>query len=241
MNYGFAFEDIADSLVLDAVDHAERYNAQLYHVVAAQADLRGRDVLDVGSGRGGGASYIQRYLHPATTTGLDLAESVTAFCRRTYAGVGGLNFVSGDAMNMPFDDNSFDVVINVESAHCYDDVQRFLREAKRVLRPGGVLLCTDFTAPGRQSVFDWRAAGFGAARQTDITAGVVRALQVDDARRKQEIIDHVPFGLRWLGNLWSGRPGSWIYDDFVTGRRRYIVLSLAPEAAAGALPQTAIA
>jgi len=240
MNYGYAFEDAADNLVLDAADHAERYNAQLYHLVASQTDLTGRDVLDVGSGRGGGASYVHRYLRPSTTTGLDLAESATAFCRRTYADITGLGFVAGDAMNMPFEDDSFDAVINVESAHCYAEPQAFLREVQRVLRPGGIFLFTDFTVPCKRSEMDWEEAGFDTRAVLDVTEGVVRALYVDDARRKQEIMDHVPFGLRWAANLWSGRPGSWIYDDFVKGRRNYIVVCLTAKAATLALPESAL-
>jgi ubiquinone/menaquinone biosynthesis C-methylase UbiE len=230
MNYGYAFAEESDSLVLDAADHAERYNAQLYHVVASQVPVAGRDVLDVGSGRGGGASYIQRYLKPSSTTGMDLADSAVQFCQRAYHVVSGLSFVQGDAMRMPFEDESFDVVINVESAHCYPDKAAFLTEVARVLRPGGVFLFTDFTVPGKPSGLDWGAAGFAGISTTDVTEGIVRALTIDDARREQEIVDHVPFGLRWLGNLWSGRPGSWIYRDFVEGRRSYIVCSLAKEA-----------
>lgn len=232
MNYGYAPENEADNLVVEAADRAELYNAQLYHLVASQAELDGCDLLDVGSGRGGGASFVQRYLRPRSTTGMDLADSAVRFCKHTYRDVAGLDFVQGDAMNMPFDDESFDVVINVESAHCYPDRAAFLREVFRVLRPGGLFLCTDFTVPGNSSELDWQGAGFSDMKQMDVTDGIVRALTVDDARRKQEIVAHVPFGLRWLGYLWSGRPGSWIYRDFVEGRRSYMVYRLSKDAVA---------
>jgi ubiquinone/menaquinone biosynthesis C-methylase UbiE len=45
--------------------------------------------------------------------------------------------VHGDAENLPFPQVSFDAVINVESAHCYGSIERFLAEVHRVLRPGG--------------------------------------------------------------------------------------------------------
>ena len=49
----------------------------------------------------------------------------------------------GDAENLPFEDNSFDAIINVESSHCYGNVEQFLREVHRVLRPGGDFLFVD--------------------------------------------------------------------------------------------------
>jgi SAM-dependent methyltransferase len=46
----------------------------------------------------------------------------------------GLKFVPGDAEFLPFANNRFDVVINVESSHCYRSMQSFIRQAFRVLK-----------------------------------------------------------------------------------------------------------
>lgn len=222
MNYGYAFDE-GDEIQLRPEDERERYCAQLYHIVAAQADLTGGQVLDVGSGRGGGASYVHRYLGPASTTGMDLAESAVAFCQRVYAGIPGLDYRAGDAMAMPFADASFDAVINVESSHCYPDRAAFFAEVLRVLKPGGSFLYTDFTKPDQPEDRAIDDAGFASITERDVTPGIVRALDADDQRRREDIRRQIPFGLRWLGNLWSGRPGSWIYRDFANGRRKYIV------------------
>ncbi len=56
----------------------------------------------------------------------------------------GLDFVHGDAENLPFPDESFDAVVNVEASHIYPHFDRFLSEVKRVLRPGGHFLHVDF-------------------------------------------------------------------------------------------------
>ena len=45
-------------------------------------DLRDRDVLEVGSGRGGGASYISRYLQPRSMTGMDFCQEAVDLCNR---------------------------------------------------------------------------------------------------------------------------------------------------------------
>src|SRR5262245_29330717 len=74
MNYGFA-EEGSPGLELDAADEANRYCIQLYQHVAGAVDLAGCNVLEVGSGRGGGASFVKRYLRPAQMIGLDLSEN----------------------------------------------------------------------------------------------------------------------------------------------------------------------
>ncbi len=62
MNYGYYDEDL--SIKLDPEEEEERYPAQLYHHIASQENLLDKKVLEVGSGRGGGSSYICKYLRP---------------------------------------------------------------------------------------------------------------------------------------------------------------------------------
>jgi len=50
-----------------------------------------------------------------------------------------LTFVEANAEELPFEDSSVDVLVNIESSHTYPDLGRFLHEAARVLRPGGAL------------------------------------------------------------------------------------------------------
>ena len=49
----------------------------------------------------------------------------------------------GDADNLPFADQSFDAVINIEASHCYPRLSHFLADVARVLRPGGHFLYVD--------------------------------------------------------------------------------------------------
>ncbi|MGB3177124.1 MAG: class I SAM-dependent methyltransferase [Albidovulum sp.] len=228
MNYGFAADDLAPPVSLRPEDKAEHYCSQLYHAVASQVDLSGAQVLDVGSGRGGGASYVHRYLRPKRTVGCDFAHSAIKFCENTYSHIPGLEFREGNAMALPFADSSFDVVLNVESSHCYPDRPAFLREVFRVLRPGGHFLYTDFTPPQIDPIasdagirVDLTTTGFLAIDGVDITQNIVRGLDRDSARRIREIGRRFPWGTRRMAQMWAGTVDSWIYRDFQTGARAY--------------------
>ena len=223
MNYGFDFDDPSQRPTLLPTDEAERYCAQLYHVVASQVDLTGKRVLDVGSGRGGGPSYIHRYLGPRQTIGLDWAESAMGFCTKVHAGIAGLEYKAGDAQNLPFAAAKFDVVTNVESAHCYSDAARFYAEAWRVLKPGGHLLYADFGPSGCHHTIlsDLADAGFQITTCRDITANILRGLRLDHDRRHAGIQKRFPRGTKRLAGLWAGTKGSVIFRDFDSGAREY--------------------
>ena len=148
-------EDPPMDLPLTASDEPNRIHINLYHRTATQADLSGKRVLEVSCGRGGGASYLMRTQHPAFYTGLDLNPNGIAFCQKTHK-LPGLNFLEGNAEELPFDDQSFDAVLNVEASHLFLQFPRFLAEVARVLRPGGDFLYTDVRPQVRFA--EWEAA-----------------------------------------------------------------------------------
>lgn len=106
LNYGYE-EDPPMGVPLSLSDEPNRFFIQLYHRTATQVDLKDKQVLEVGCGHGGGASYITRALHPASYTGLDLNPVGIDFCRKRH-NLDGLEFVVGDAENVCFPDQSFD-------------------------------------------------------------------------------------------------------------------------------------
>jgi SAM-dependent methyltransferase len=144
-NFGYE-EDPPMGLPLSPSDEPDRYCIQLYHVTASQTDLTGKRLLEVSCGAGGGASYIMRNLGPASYTGLDLNPASIDMCRERHR-LRGLDFVRGNAQNLPFPDQTFDAVINVEASHQYPDFPRFLDEVARVLRPGGHFMYADSRRP----------------------------------------------------------------------------------------------
>lgn len=180
MNYGYAWEDRESAPVLDLEDEQYRLSYQLYHHMASKVPMENKYVLEVGSGRGGGASLLYKYLCPARMTGIDYSREAVRLCRKNYP-AGRLEFIQGDAEHLPLPDDSYDVILNVESSHCYGSVPAFLNEAVRVLKPGGHFLLTDIRYRKdlpelRQHVF---SSSLTVLEEVEITDHVVHALEMD--------------------------------------------------------------
>lgn len=215
MNYGYAPDSASEKPALETDDEVNRYCIQLYHHVAGAVDLHGLKVLEVGSGRGGGAHYIKRYLQPDHMLGVDFSDKAVSLCQAHYH-VEGLSFVPGDAENLPFDDESFDAVVNVESSHCYSSMDTFLAQVKRVLRPGGHFLFADFRNRGQIEALDaqLRRSGLNRIRHKDITPNVVEALDADHDHRIAQIRRGAPKILDKLLQEFAGTKGAGIYEAF---------------------------
>jgi len=210
MNYGWASLDpAAQKLTLRPGDEPNRYCIQLYHRVASAIDLRGLDVLEVGCGRGGGASYVMHYLAPRSLMGLDLAAKAITFCRQHYA-IPELTFVRGRAEALELDEGTFDVVVNVESSHCYTAMGRFLSGVHRVLKPGGHFLFADLRHKEHVNMLrqQLKDSGLTLLEEENINANVIKALELDDARKHALIERQVPKILRPLFNEFAGMEGT---------------------------------
>lgn len=224
MNYGFASLDpSAPGPRLDPEDEPYRPYIQLYEHLTRNVSLEGRDVLEVGCGRGGGASYLMRYLRPASLTALDVVAGAVAFSQVRHA-ISGLHFLQGDAEAIPLPDDAFDVVLNVESCHCYSSMPFFLAEVSRVLRRGGLLLVADFWPAKDVATFrrHLAAAGFACMREQVITPNVLRALDEDHGRKAALINAHVFPLFRGLFARAVALKGTDMYEAFRRGEFEYL-------------------
>lgn len=215
MNYGYL--PPGEPFPLAADDEPDRAFIGLYQQAIDGLPTAGARVLEVGSGRGGGARYIARYGAPATMIGLDYSPEAVRLARRQGADTPSLSFEAGDAEALPFPDGSFDIVVNIESSHCYADVPRFAREVARVLKPGGWFTFADMRAPGMldQLGRDLGVPGLTLAAATDLTPGVLAALDAME-QRKRERIARVRFMRRFLGEF-AGVQGSLLYQGLSHG------------------------
>lgn len=141
MNYGYNEKE--HEVHLDHHHEPNRYSVQLYHHLTHGIEVAGKDIVEIGCGRGGGLHYLTRTFAPKTALGIDLEERAVKFSNKFYK-IDNLKFKQGDAQNLSLDTNSCDIVFNVESSHRYPDFKLFLKEVYRILRPGGHFLITDF-------------------------------------------------------------------------------------------------
>lgn len=101
-------------------------------------------VLDVGCGTGAVLALLHEKYPDRRYVGLDLTPEMIEVARTKVAP--GMEFVVGDAENLPFDEASFDAVLCSNSFHHYPNPAAFLAGALRVLRPGGRLILCDYTS-----------------------------------------------------------------------------------------------
>ena len=231
MNYGF--DDPTDELALQPRDEKNRYFIQLYANVLGQAgSVAGRDVLEVGCGRGGGSEWVARTQGVKSVIGVDLAGSAIKLCRARHQ-ASNLTFVQGDAEKLPFPDGSFDVVLNVESCHHYPSLLTFFHEVDRVLRPEG-FFCVAFYGEQagvqrfRQALMD---TTLQVVKSTNITPHVVKALKESNEMKTALIRQHTPWYLTPMMNFFAGVEGSEIHRGFVEGRLTYVTTLIRKPAA----------
>jgi SAM-dependent methyltransferase len=171
----------------------------------ALIDLKPGDVvLDLGSGGGIDVLLSARRVAPGGKAyGLDMTGDMLALARENQrkAGVENVEFLKGEIENIPLPGNSVDVVISNCVINLSADKDRVLREAFRVLKPGGRFAVSDIVVRGavpdavRQRMLLWVGCIAGALEEqdyrarliaagfTDVTIEPTRIYNVEDARQ----------------------------------------------------------
>tara|TARA_B100000795_G_scaffold224729_1_gene180230 strand:- start:157 stop:966 length:810 start_codon:yes stop_codon:yes gene_type:complete len=221
MNYGYFSEEL--SLTLNKEDEKDRYSIQLYHHVASQIDLKGLKVLEVGSGRGGGSAYISKYLDVSEMFGVDISPTAVELCNKIY-NINNLTFKLGDSENLPFDDNTFDAIVNIESSHCYASMSNFLKEAKRVLKPGGSFLFCDLRRKEylEEMLKTINTNGFKVIEKKDITPNIIEAsIKMTHARKEAIKNLKVESWFKKILESFAATDGSKVHQSFKDGYMKY--------------------
>jgi SAM-dependent methyltransferase len=165
--------------------------------------IPGETVLDLGSGGGIDVLLSARRVGPTGKAyGLDMTDEMRALANenKRKAGAENVEFLKGEIENIPLPDNSADVVISNCVINLSADKDRVLREAFRVLKPGGRLAVSDVVTRGeiapavRQSVLLWVGCIAGALEENEYRAKLsaagferieiepTRIYRVEDAR-----------------------------------------------------------
>jgi len=142
---GIALDSVSQD-ILQEHDQDHFGGVEANDILADKAGIERRHhVLDVCSGMGGPARYLAQRIG-CRVTGLDLTRSrydsairLTRLAKLAHL----VDFRLGDALHMPFEDGSFDVVIGQEAWCHVPDKARLIAECARVVKPGGAIAFTD--------------------------------------------------------------------------------------------------
>jgi SAM-dependent methyltransferase len=144
----------------------------------------GETVLDLGSGGGIDVLLSAKRVGPAGKAyGLDMTDDMLALARENQrqAGVENVEFLKGEIENIPLAENSVDVVISNCVINLSADKDRVLREAFRVLKPGGRFAVSDVVVRGevpeevRKSMLLWVGCVAGALEEQEYKAKLAKA------------------------------------------------------------------
>jgi len=144
----------------------------------------GETVLDLGSGGGIDVLLSAKRVGPTGKAyGLDMTDEMLALARENQrkAGVTNVEFLKGEIENIPLPDNSVDVVISNCVINLSADKGRVLREAFRVLKPGGRFAVSDVVLRGevpdevRKSVLLWVGCIAGALQDSEYVSALAEA------------------------------------------------------------------
>jgi arsenite methyltransferase len=151
----------------------------------ALAELKaGETVLDLGSGGGIDVLLSARRVGPTGKAyGLDMTDEMLALARENQrkAGVENVEFLKGEIEHVPLPDNSVDVVISNCVINLSGDKDRVLREAFRVLKPGGRFAVSDVVTRGdvpaevRENMLLWVGCIAGALQDWEYVAKLAKA------------------------------------------------------------------
>lgn len=216
MNYGY-MPEVDEPFSLEEHDEPDRAFIGLYHQAIEGLELSGKSVLEVGCGRGGGSSYIARYYDCGQVVGGDFSSSTVSVAKKLNKGVTTLSFETADAENLPFADDSFDVVINIESSHCYSNVPSFIDEVARILKPEGIFSWADLRGRTMTDKLeaDIKHENLSLIHQNELTPGVIRALRFM-SDKKQEQIKKTPFFKRFMSEF-AATEGTTLFKGFQNG------------------------
>ncbi|MGD0681380.1 MAG: arsenite methyltransferase [Terracidiphilus sp.] len=182
-----------DPITTNLYDEAEKSGLPANAVLAslgcgnptALIELKaGETVLDLGSGGGIDVLLSAKRVGPkGKAYGLDMTDDMLALARENQrqAGVENVEFLKGEIESIPLPDNSVDVVISNCVINLSADKDRVLREAFRVLRPGGRFAVSDVVVRGevpdevRKSMLLWAGCVAGALEEQEYTSKLAAA------------------------------------------------------------------
>ena len=126
----------------------EQHKVWRKHVMSTMNVQKGSKALDVCCGTADWTIALSEAVgSKGQVTGLDFSENMLEVGKQKTASLENIQLVHGDAMNLPFDDNSFDYVTIGFGLRNVPDYLSALKEMHRVLKPGGMVVCLETSQP----------------------------------------------------------------------------------------------
>ncbi len=113
------------------------YGEHIVRYESVSPFVKDKVVLDIASGSGYGTAKIAEVA--AQVIGVDVDADAIAYAKQEYGGKN-INFLQGDGIKIPLDNDAVDVVVSFETIEHIEDYKQFLQEIKRVLKSGGTLI-----------------------------------------------------------------------------------------------------
>lgn len=129
----------------------------MYRLVARKLEITGGDrLLEVACGQGVGAALVMAEFKPKEVHGIDLSQAQIARAKKVNADALGKNagkifFLEGSAEDIPYASSSFDKLFSVEAAQHFENLDKFAKEANRILKPGGKMVIASFFGTSEKS------------------------------------------------------------------------------------------
>ena len=160
-----------------------------------------QEILDIATGTGDFALLMARRIQPCHITGADISEGMMSVGREKVKQEGlqdMISFEHEDCLNLSFPDGSFDAVTSAYGVRNFQDLDKGLREMRRVLRPGGHLLIVELTPPPRfpmkqlgrlishdNSAYTYLPASMEAFPQPEQMEGILKRVGFSDVQWKR--------------------------------------------------------
>ncbi len=194
----------------------------------AEGYVKDKDVADIGCGTGYGTVHLSQFAK--TATGVDYSAETLEESRKQYADIKNLNFVHGEVPPVPLESESMDVVTAFQFIEHIQNPVDFIQDVYRVLKPGGVFLCT--TVNAKMSLarnpfhvfeydFNWMESDFKKVFKDVEMIGLQGNQRVNEYYKENNA--WVRKILKWdVFNLHKKVPSSWVTlpYNFLTSRMR---------------------
>jgi ubiquinone/menaquinone biosynthesis C-methylase UbiE len=178
------------------LEHGIDRDKAINFIIDSAGPLR-TPVLDIGTGKGMAAIEMARRGVPVTSIDVSETELQTAFLNARAAEVdSSIRFYIGDAKELPFEGDQFNLVTMINVLHHVDEVEGIFTEVSRVLAPGGRFLIADFTNDGFR-ILDriHRSEGHRHDRmnavEMDDVAGILQGFGLECRGRDARFHEHV--------------------------------------------------